>query len=1076
MKAVLCFSKSNKRKGLVLGCVLMLSLSAVAQDRLVQGKVISAEDNAPIPGVNIVSKRKAVGTVSDANGNYSLQVATSITHLVFSFIGFKTIEVELGERSVLDVSLEVDVTQLSEIVVTGTGVPTEKRKLAFAVESVSAEKLPVVPTASIDQALVGRIPGAQISSINGTPGSEMSIVLRGINTINRGTMPMILVDGVQMGATLLSSIDPNTIEKVEVIQGAAAATIYGAQGANGVIQIFTKKGKSGKINIDFSFGYGTNEMLNVGGLDKARHHGFTTNYKNEVTVAGDTSTLLTQDPATLLYNGNVGIDMLSPSSKWNKPYDQNLKYIDHLKIFFKPSNVYNASIAVSGGGENTDYSISLSQTKHESTFNGGGYNERTNLSLNLGTRLAKGLQLRSITQLIYNHNTVNVWEKQDFGSFGAGINFLSILQTRPFADYEKKDVDGNYGASYGEATSVNQFNPFYQWQYTNTVDDRIDILQNFNLTYSFPEYVQVELLYGINYQDRNLKHEVKNQSLNQNSNTNTGVWSWWNNGVDNTGEITLNYNDRTFQNFKATAFINLDFEKDLQLNAPIKSITQVAYDYRNDQLKKYEGYALGMPVVPPLSSIQGTSFGVYQDYREKFVTFGYLVNQRFEFGDVAGISGGFRSDYSSTFGKGSKPFTFPRADGFFRISGLDFWNNSKIANAILEWKVRAAYGEAGIQPRPYDRFVTLGSKALGSTNALYFPSNQSNPDLNVEVSKEFEVGTDITFEGFKGRWLGNFEASVSYWTRSTDNAIFNVDYAPSTGVGRAIDNVLSLESDGLQASLNASVLRSSTFNWNLTTNFSTQYSIYSKVKGEEIIIGNRIIKAGEPVGMLSGWLMLHRVDEMKPDGEAFIDPSKQPDYEVASNGWVVNKTTKQPFISPDRYPLGNPNPDFMMTFINDLSYRNFLTFSFQVDWLKGNKLYNNTKQWLYRDGVHADFEKPITINNDTGAWSAFYRGTYNPTYWQKNYFVEDASFVRLRNISIGLDFARLFTIKKFNRLQLVLSGRNLWTRTRYTGMDPEISSYAADGNYEPSTALDRGIDNGTLPNFRTYQFTFFISL
>ncbi len=1072
MKTALGFSISTKIKGLGLGFALMLCIGAAAQDRLVQGKVTSAEDNSPIPGVNILSMGKAVGTVSDVDGIYSLQVPTSTSSLVFSFIGFKTIEVELGERSILDVSLEVDITQLSEVVVTGTGVPTEKRKLAFAVESVTTDKLPIVPTASIDQALVGRIPGAQISSISGTPGSEMSIVLRGINTINSGTMPMILVDGVQMGATLLSSIDPNSIEKVEVIQGAAAATIYGAQGANGVLQIFTKKGKSGQIKIDFSMGFANNKMLNVGGVRKAQLHGFTTNYKNEVTVAGDTSTLLMLDPATLLYNSNIGYDPLNPSVKFDKPYDQNLQYFDHFKTFFVPANTYNTSIAVSGGSDKTDFNVSLSKTRQESTFNGSGYNDRTNLSLNLGIELARSLHLRTITRLINNKNTINVEEKQDFGT---GIIFGSILYARPFADYNRKDMEGNYGADYGEASSLLQFNPNYQWQYSSTLDNKIDILQSFNLTYSFPKYLDLDLLYGINYQDRNLRHEVQNQSLNQNS-VNAFTWSYWNNDVDNTGEITTNYNNQTFQNLKTTAFLRFDFEKDFNLKIPIKATTQLSYDYRSDASKKYENYALGMPVAPPLTSIQGTTFGVYQDYKERFVTFGYLINQRFEYGDLAGVSGGFRSDYSSAFGKGSKPFTFPRADGFFRLSGLDFWNNSGISNAILEWKVRAAYGEAGIQPRPFDRYVTLGSRALGATNALYIPADQSNANLNVEVSKEFEVGTDIMFEGLKGDWLRNFQTSISYWTRTTENAIFRVDAAPSTGVGTLLDNAISLESKGLQVSLNASMFKGSKVTWNLTTNYSQQNSIISKVKGDEIIVGNRILKAGEPVGQLYGWLMLNSVDQKNPNGEPFIDPSQQSNFTVASNGWVVNKSSKQPYITPDRYGLGNPNPDFMMTFINDISYRNFLTFSFQVDWLQGNHLMNYTKQWMYRDGVHSDYEKPITINGETGAWSAFYRGVYNNTYWDKNYFVEDASFVRLRNVSIGLDFAKLFTIQKINRLQLVLSGRNLWTITKYTGMDPEISSYGANTNYSSRNSLFRGIDNGTMPNFRTYQFTFFISL
>ena len=208
------------------------------------------------------------------------------------------------------------------------------------------------------------------------------------------------------------------------------------------------------------------------------------------------------------------------------------------------------------------------------------------------------------------------------------------------------------------------------------------------------------------------------------------------------------------------------------------------------------------------------------------------------------------------------------------------------------------------------------------------------------------------------------------------------------------------------------------------------------------------------------------------EGKPFIDSLSRPNYEVASNGWVVNKTSKQPYLTPSRYSLGDPNPDFMTSFINDISFKGFLTFSFQVDWLQGSHLYNGTKQWMYRDGIHSDYEKEFTVNGETGAWTAFYRGVYNPTVWEKNYFYEDASFVRLRNISIGCDFAKLFKIARLTKLQLVASGRNVWTKTNYSGLDPEISSLGANNNYYGSPGnLYRGVDASTMPNFRTYQIT-----
>lgn len=1061
MKATFeCRSITMMCNSLILVLFIAVNCPVMAQSRAVSGRVTSADEGIPLPGVNVLVSGSSTGTVTDADGKYSLSISESAPLLIFSFIGYQTAQVSIDRKSVIDVQLATDVTQLSEIVVTGTGVPVEKRKLSFAVESITTDKLPVVPTSSIDQALIGKIPGALISSIGGTPGSEVNIMLRGINTINRGTMPMILVDGVQMGATTLSGLDPTMIEKIEVIQGASAATIYGAQGANGVIQIFTKKGFAGKTKIEFSTSMANNEYLNIGGLRKASLHGYLTNANNEVINPGNDQPLA-QDPITLLYDGELGIDFLAPTTQFDKPYDQNLKYYDHLEMIFKPSNIYNNTLRISGGRENIDYSIAVFNMFHDSNFKNDGFNNRTNLVSNIGAELVKGLKFRSVTQLVHTVNTINIWEKQDYGANG---NMFTLLNIQPFANLQQKDPDGDYVPAFGTAAGANQFNSFYENQFASTNDKKIDILQNFNLTYSISKNVEVELLYGINYQDRNMVHTVMNQSLNENSNE-SFYWTAWKNWNDNTGEITSFFSNRTFQNFKASANVNFDFNRDFHWQFPLRSVTQVVYDYRNDVSKNYASTGLGMPITPPLTATQGSTYSVFEDYKVEFVTYGYLVNQRFEFGDLAGISGGFRTDYSSAFGKGSSPFTFPRADGFFRISGLNFWDQSKVSNAILEWKVRAAYGEAGIQPLPFDRYITLTPRTIGTSNVFYFGINQSNPDLSVEVSRELEIGTDLMFNGLNGDWLKNFQLSVSYWKRNTDNAIYEVDAPPSTGIGRVKDNVLSLESNGIQASLLASILKNTTFNWNLTTNFGKQESIITEVKGDQIIAGGNVLEAGQQVGQFFGWMMLNEVDQRKPDGEPFIDPLEQTNFEVASNGWVVDKLSKQPFISTDRYSLGDPNPTFIMSFINDIAYKSFLTFSMQLDWVEGSKLYNSIKHWMYRDGIHADYEKPITINGESGSWSAFYQGAYDFRK-DKNYFIEDASFLRLRNISLGLDFSRLFEIKTLSRLQLILSGRNLWTKTKYTGFDPEVSTYGAE-----TSTLSRGIDNGSMPNFRTYQFT-----
>ncbi|MBL0743361.1 SusC/RagA family TonB-linked outer membrane protein [Chryseolinea lacunae] len=1061
---------------LLTWCALAFAFFAMAQERTVTGKVTSAEDGSSLPGVNVIIKGTTSGAVTDANGDYSLSVPASGGTLVFSFIGLKSADVAIGDRTTVDIQMSLDITQLSEVVVTGVGVATDKRKLGISVEAVSARDLPATPSASVDQALIGKIAGAQISSTNGTPGADVNIVLRGINTINRGTAPIILIDGIQVASTNLNSIDLNSIDRIEVVQGAAAATIYGAQGANGVIQLFTKKGKTGKINIDFSSSISNNTYLNIGDLRKAKYHAFTTDGENN--VIGTSGKPLAFSPETLTYSENVQYSPLTTTSVLNKPYDKNLQYYDHFAMFFKPANTYNNSVSISGGKDKVDFMFSVSNNKQESNIVENGGVSRSNFSSNIGLELAKGLTFRTITQLVYTQNTLK--------SLDRNIMF-SVNNARPFANFEATDPDGEVGAYYGDAVGVNHFNPLFYQRNTNVKDNKVDVIQNFNLNYKFPKFVDLDLKYGLNYQHQEQITIYKNQSENNNVIKTNGQNYISNFAPDANGEIDNYAFHKTFQNFLASATFRFDFKEDFNSNLPIITTTQVSYDVRKTNYRHYITYGLGLPTYSPFTASQATTFvvpaaditrqktdPVYYggDYSEPFFTYGYLVNQRVEFGEVAGVSGGFRSDYSSSFGAGSKPFTFPRGDAYFRVSSLNFWKDGSLAVAVPEFKIRAAYGEAGIQPKPFDRYPTLGTKSLGNTNSFYIPAAQANPGLNVEVSKEFELGMDFVFSVMQqSSWLNDVGLSMTYWKRSTDNAIYDVNVSPSEGIGTFRDNAFSLQSKGFQASLNMGIYQGGNFTWNLTTNFSKQTSEITATNGQEIIVlssagsTNYVLKPGEKIGQLYGRLSLHQVDARGPDGNYFIPEADQANYTVASNGYVVSKATKQPYFTAGLYSFGDPNPKFNMSFINDMSYKNFLTFSFQFDWVQGSHLYNQTKEWMYRDGIHSDYEKPITIEGETGAWTAFYRGVYaqRQANGTKDYFYEDASFVRLRNVSVGVDINKVLKINALRKLQLVLSGRNLMTFTDYTGMDPEASSGTTN------SAFDRGTDHNTMPNYRSYQ-------
>ncbi|MBD1392666.1 SusC/RagA family TonB-linked outer membrane protein [Mucilaginibacter glaciei] len=1048
----------------LLGILLALCCQyTYAQAQTVTGIVTAKEDGLPVPGVSVVVKGSRIGAQTSVAGKFTLPVSGPGT-LVFSFIGYVTKEVPFTPGENLAVMIITNSKLLSEVVVTGSGVATSKTKLGISVESVSASQLPAAPTASIDQALVGKIPGAQISSVNGNPGQQVNIVLRGINSIQGGTKPLILIDGVQLAATDLNSIDLSNIDRVEIVQGAAGGTIYGAQGANGVIQLFTKKGKAGSMHIDISSSAASNELINKGDVHKARFLSLVTDAQGNV-LGSATGTPLKFDPALSYYPENVTWNSLDPTNLNNKPYT-NLTYYDHYKEFFSKAATLNNSLNIYGGTEKIDYNISASNSYQNTVFKNNGDYKRSNLSANIGIQLFKGLKFRTNTQLIYTQNNL-------LDQTGRGILY-SLNNSRPFANYNYVDPQGNYGAYFGDAVGVNGYNPNYNTQYTNSRTAKIDLLQNFNLNYAFPRFVELDAKYGLNYNTNHNIYTVKPQDNNANAGfTDSYLTNYYSAAtIGQTGETTNDYGTTTFQNFVGTAYFRTDFLNDFHLNIPLKTSTQLTYDYRKNVYKDFITYGADAPSYTPFNSTNYLVFKTVYDYVEPFITYGYLVNQKFDYGEYGGISGGFRSDYSSAFGRGSKPFTFPRADAYFRLSSFSFWKDKGIGEIIPEVKFRAAYGEAGIQPGAFQRYVTLNTKNVGGSSAFFLSPNQPNPDLGVEVSKEKEIGMDIAINGMKnGNWFKDFTISASYWNRKTENAIYGVDAAPSTGLGTILQNSFGLASNGIQASINFSGYKSPKFNWNFTANFGHSTSIISSVIGQPVVItsaagsSNYILKAGEKIGQLYGYKMLHSVTETAPDGTPFIPTAQQAQYSVASNGWVVNNTTKQPFVTSSQYSFGDPNPKFNMSFINNFSYSNIFNLSFQVDWVYGSHVYNQTKEWMYRDGISGDYDKPITINGETGAYTAFYRGVYaqvsrNGT---KNYFYEDASFARLRNVSFALNLHSVFHSKSVKKLQLVLSGRNLVTITKYTGYDPEVSS--GTGN----SSFDRGVDHNTIPNTRTYQ-------
>ena len=1091
----------RKNRHFLTGILLLVTIGLHAQVKQITGKVTDAT-GLPIPAASIRLKGNKAGTSADFDGVFKINASEKET-LIISGIGFETKEVRVGSSVTLNIQLNTDSKSLSEVVVTGVGVATSKKKLGISVESVSSAQLPAAPTASIDQALIGKISGSQISSISGNPGDPVNIVLRGINSVQGGTKPIILVDGVEVRGTDINSLDLSNIERVEVIKGAASATLYGAQGANGVIQLFTKKGKKGNTAINFSSSYSVNQYINNGNVHKAAMQPYITNGSGELTDAS--GNLLQYDPTngnlpgiSYVYGGAARAGIWNPLNQASNPYGKIIQYHDHFKEIFQNGSTLNNSLGISGASDKSDYSINVSNNHTVSPVIKNGYVDRSNLTANLGTEVFKGFKLRSVTQLVYTKNTLVPGLGAPGGSGTPGYGYgdqlgsmggvYGFLNTSPFFDLKSK-VGGNYADHVlgGAYLSVNSSNPFYYKEYSTGLDNKVDIIQSFDGDYRVNKFLELNAKYGINFRNETARWTYYNQSTNANSayyasqgqNVKVGA-----NGPDNTGEIDNYQYNTTFQNFQPSATLRFDLQNDFHSKLPITSATKVAFDWRKKKYDEYDTYGYKLPLAPPINVLSTSQQTVLSDYLEPFVTYGYLVDETLNYGDLAGAEGGFRSDWSSAFGGGSKPFTFPHVNGFFAPSALGFWQDALPAISYL--KLRAAYGEAGIQPTPFQRYPVLAQQDLGTTlvySSTY--SSAANANLQVEVTKETELGTDFTINtNEKGTWLSAINGSFSYWKRNSFNVIWNnLEVAPSNGLNGGAQNAINMEGHGFEFKIEIPVVRSRDFSWDFTTNFGHQKSIIKSIAGGVDIPLNSVagtaqsLSAGQTIGQIYGHKTITSLTQKDPTGKtayissAYIDPTTIGNYQV-QNGKVIDTATKQIQFTPDKYNLGDPNPKFNMSFINSFTYKGFLTLAFQIDWQYGSHLYNQTKEWMSRDGISGDFAKKVTVNGQSAAWSAYWSSPYynilgstagGDNDGARDYWYENSSFIRLRNVSLAMDFAKFMRSKAFKRVQLYVSGRNILTITKYTGYDPEVSSGTANSSW------DRGVDNSTVPNIKSYQ-------
>ncbi len=1026
----------------ITGFLFFIAATIFGQSVL-NGIVYDAKSGNPVSGATISVKGFKVKTFSAEDGKFKIPIQKEAM-LEVSDIFHLPKQITFHGESFVVVQLLPDTTYMTEVVVTGVGKATSRKKLAIDVASLNLTGTSASAFTGIEQALQGKLPGVNIQFTSGLPGTSSQIFLRGLNDLT-GTGPLIMIDGVEIHGGL-NGLDMNAIEKVEVVKGAAGGTLYGAQGANGVIQVFTKKGLKiqhpmitlqSKISID-NILKGKNII--------AKRHSYETDQDGY--IVNSFGTRIQPDnnnawPDPVFMEGN---DVLN-----DKMYKE--RTFDHVDQTYRRTFSTNTNLNILGGLSNTDYSFTLGFLNQQNVlFNGF---KRSNIGINIGFKPTGYIKIRSNTQLIFTDEDLL-----------AGGDRFSITNSWRYIDFLAKDSKGYTVVK--PKSNENTLNPISEKDWRSKDSKQVRILQNFNINYQPNNHLEFDYKYGLEFSGTDLNDLYKNQSSAPQSN-----YAYW--GTNVKGSITKSYTATVFQHSLLSANVKFDFLKDLHLTLPVESNTQFCYDWRNLSNRNYFARGAIFQDFPPnnINTTQQKSSG---DYNDQFITFGYMVNQSFDFLNIAGIGLGYRSDLSSEFGEAKNAQQFYHTNIYVRPG--EFLHS----NFVKDWKLRAAFGQAGIQPyrfMPYARQLVYDVSTIGVGGiGISSPVQSRNPLLKLSTSNEFEIGTDVTFKTCKKIQAGKINLSLTYWSRKVFDAYQFADNSPSTGFSQAINNLTDLSGNGIDFSVDADIYNSRSISWASGIRFGKFTIIADKIaNGADMVVGNFALKQGQQLGTFYSQTALTDINQLQPDGTRYIPLSDASNYELV-NGMVVNKATKKIMLtsSSDRSISGAAFPKFNASFINNIKLNNSIKITCQLDWRYGNKIYNLTRQWLYRDRLSADYDKAVTIAGNTGAYVNYYNSMYNGVS-PVDCFIESGSMLRLREIALSSKINQKYFRKIVKSADITLAARNLLTITKYKGLDPESTGIRdAQGQESFGVGAINGVDYFGVPNLKSYIVTLTLGL
>jgi TonB-linked SusC/RagA family outer membrane protein len=981
------------RRILLLAFAVLLAFNSWAQDRSVTGRVTSAEDGSALPGVNVVLKGTTTGTVTDVEGNYKINVPSGGGTLVFSFIGLTTTEIGIGSRSVVDVQLAADVTQLSEVVVTGYGIQ-DKKTLTGSVSSVKGDVFKNLPVQSVDRGIQGRLAGVQIAAASGAPGGALNVRVRGIGSVNGSNDPLWIVDGVQLsrfGQTTqsssnpLASINPNDIESVEVLKDAGSAAIYGAQAANGVVIVTTKKGKKGKSNVEVSVQTGVVQPLNL--YDMMNGQQFA-EIKAESYV-------------------NAGLPLTGPTGAhtvFGDPNDGNLTNFNWVDELYHTGRLNTYDISLSGGDEKTSFLMSISYQKQEGQIIKNDW-QRGTARLNLTHKPTKKLTMGANLSLAY---------QRIFGAIADG-NFVNSPFVAAFSSQPTSSAylsDGKNFAPYPASNSGHLFG----YNIVQGVNEEVRLGRTPQTVSSFN--IDYEIMPGLNL--RGLA--AVDASFGTDNNQRPGSIPAFAGGqMSVTSRRTIAYNTN------AVLAYNKKFGQ-------IHSISALGgFEYRKEERGGVGAAQFTFPNVALRLLSSGATARPATEFFFDNARQGFFGQVKYTLKDRYSVDATLRRDGSSRFGSSNQYGTFYAGSLAYIISEENFMKS-------LTWldnlKIRGSYGVVGnSEIADYDWFTAFGSPAAGAVGipagaqysgiSILRLLTLGNDRIGWEEETQLTAGVDFSLFG------GRLSGSVDYYKNNTANQLFNIDLPTDSGVGSVRGNVGEVLNTGIEVELNGVVLDRSGFKWTMNGNIATLRNELLSLPNNAPRIGNTLI-VGEPVR----FLYLFDFAGINPaNGKAMIRD--------------VNGNLAYQGLEADAAVRGSLIPTYFGGFANNFSYKGInleVFFQFQG----GNKAFNSDFYNYYDAGSGADNQLVSQLNrwqqpgDITNVPRAFQGGSIDGQDQQfgtfgSTQFMSDASYLRLKQVTLSYNLPMSIVSKtRMNKINVFVQALNLWTLTNYAGIDPEV--------------------------------------